>query len=92
MTKRELRAERRLEKVRAKVVQAELARLKREQQIKDHMETIFSILTGILLLMLLIAAFAIDAMTVESIPLWVYAVCISYIGVYSYLLYKRLTK
>lgn len=92
MTKSELKAERRLEKCRARIVKAEINRIKRQEQIDSHIEEIFNIMTLLLAVALIITAFVIDGLGIASIPVAVYIVVGGYICIYSLFVYKQLTK
>lgn len=92
MTKSELKAERRLEKCRARIVKAEINRIKRQEQIDSHIEEIFNIMTLLLAVALIITAFVIDGLGIASIPVAVYIVAGGYICIYSLFIYKQLTK
>ena len=79
-----------MEKIRAGVVKAELARLKREEEIKSHVGEILSILTGIMLAALTFIAFVIDAFGFASIPSIVYVIGFIWLGVYAIVAYRNL--
>lgn len=92
MTKNELKVERRLERGRARIVKAEIARSKRQEQINAHIEEIFNVMTLILAIALIITVFVIDGLGIAAIPVAVYIVVGGYICIYSIFIYKQLTK
>ena len=92
MTRNELKRERAIEKARGRIVRAEILRTKRMEQIKKHIDTIMDIMTVIMLILLAITAFVIDAFDFCKIPTWIYVAGIIYLMVYIILNYKRFTK
>lgn len=92
MTKQQLKAERRLEKIRGRIVRDELRRMKREDEIREKVENAFSILTAIALLALMITAFVIDAVGSVGIPQWLYVAGFGYLAFYGVFAYYRFFK
>lgn len=92
MTKNELWRERQLEKARSKIVKAEIARSKREEQLKQNFATILDVMSLIALALVLFLAFFVDGFGFYSIPVPVYIISGGYLSIYAYLVYRRLTK
>ena len=92
MTKQQLKAERRLEKIRGRIVRDELRRMKREDEIREKIENAFSILTAITLFALLIVAFIIDGVGAIEIPFWIYIAGFAYLGAYAIMAYYKFFK
>lgn len=92
MTYNELKRERWIERQRAKIVKAEIKRSKREEQLKNNFTTILDVMTLIVLVLVIFLAFFVDGFGFYSIPMPVYIISVSYIGIYAYLVYRRLTK
>lgn len=92
MTRDELRMERQLEKIRVKIVNAEIARSKREECIKEHVDTILSVMTAIMFSLLIFVAFFVDAFGFAEIPFWVYVIGMLYMIVYLIIAIKKYTK
>lgn len=90
MTTKELKAERRLEKVRARVVKAELKRIKREEEIQRYIESIFNIMSVILIIAFFIVAFIFDAFGGIHVPMPIYIIGLVYMTLYLYVIYRRI--
>jgi hypothetical protein len=86
MTKTDLQIERAMEKARARVVQSEINRIKRVKVIKEHFDTILDFMTAIVLSILVVIAFVIDAYGAATIPAWVYTIGIAYLILYVFVL------
>lgn len=89
MTKSELKRERTMEKMRARIVRAEVARIKREEEIRQHADIIISIMTAIVLTLLTIVAFVVDSFGFAKIPAWVYVVGFAYLIIYLFIIMKK---
>lgn len=89
MTKQQLKRERAMERARARIVRAELLRMKRVEQIKSKAEEIFTVFTAIALLGLLIIALVVDSLTVEAVPSWVYIIGFIYLSAYGLYAFRR---
>lgn len=89
MTKGELDRLRAEEKARARLVRFECMKRKRIKQIKEHRDTILDVMTATILILLVGAAFTVDAFGILAIPGWLYLIGSIYLAVYIYLNYKR---
>lgn len=80
-----------MEKVRARWVQAEINRLRREEQIKSHLNDILDVMTIGVLILLIITAFVVDAFEFAAIPDWVFGIGVAYILIYVAINIRRFT-
>lgn len=92
MTKQQLKRERAMERARARIVRAELLRMKRVEQIKSKAEEIFTVFTAIALLGLLIVALVVDSLTVEAVPSWIYIIGFIYLSAYGLYAFNKFFK
>ena len=84
MTRGELARYRAEIKARERLYKVKKAKKRRVQEIKEHTNMILDSMAAILLVLLTIAAFFIDAFGFAKIPTWIYIIAIAYLAFYLY--------